>query len=251
MNLVANARDAMPTGGTLTIETSDVLLGEGDVRAKAGKYIRLTVRDTGTGMSEATRTRIFEPFFTTKAMGAGTGLGLATAFGIVARGGGNIRVDSRQSGGTTFEVLLPQVESDVALSAPSLPPAMLRGTETILLVEDDNQLRAVVRSTLERMGYTVVEAPNGREALAVFERSGEAVKLLLTDVIMPQLSGPELAKRLTTLRPEIRVLCMSGYTEDSTVRHGLLEGRFAFLQKPITPGELVRKVREVLDSSRA
>jgi DNA-binding NtrC family response regulator len=128
---------------------------------------------------------------------------------------------------------------------------MLRGTETILLVEDDNQLRAVVRSTLERMGYTVVEAPNGKEALAVFERSGEAVKLLLTDVIMPQLSGPELAKRLTTLRPEIRVLCMSGYTEDSTVRHGLLEGRFAFLQKPITPDGLVRKVREVLDSSRA
>jgi two-component system cell cycle sensor histidine kinase/response regulator CckA len=253
MNLVVNARDAMPTGGMLTIETADFVLDEERARehpgAKAGRHVRLAVADTGTGMDAATRARIFEPFFTTKEQGKGTGLGLSTVFGIVTQSGGNIRVDSAPGQGTRFEVCLPRVDRQTQAPLASVAPATLRGSETILLVEDEDALRAVARSILERSGYQVLEARNAGEALLLCEQHAAAIHLLVSDVVMPKMSGPELAKRLAVTRPAMKVLCMSGYTDDSIVRHGVLQGDLAFLQKPITPETLTRKVREVLDAN--
>jgi two-component system cell cycle sensor histidine kinase/response regulator CckA len=254
MNLVVNARDAMPVGGKLTMETGNVILDEAYARdhvgVMPGPHVMLAVTDSGTGMDKATLTRIFEPFFTTKESGKGTGLGLSTVFGIVQQSGGSVWVYSELGRGTTFKVYLPRVDADVEDARAQEPPTTLRGSETILLVDDDDQLRVVAKSILQESGYHVIESRNAGEALLHSEKHGGTIDLLLSDVVMPQMSGPELARRLSTVRPEMRVLCMSGYTDDSIVRHGVLEAHLAYIQKPITPVTLATKVREVLDGGK-
>ena len=252
MNLAVNARDAMPQGGKLTLETSNVDLSEGYAAdhypARPGAYVMIAVTDTGTGMSEETQAHMFEPFFTTKEKGKGTGLGLATVYGIIKQSGGFIWVYSELGHGTTFKIYLPRVEesADVAKAATPRPRAA-RGSETVLVAEDEAPVRAVARQVLERHGYTVLEAPSAEAALDIATRYSGTIHLLLTDVIMPGISGPELANRLADLRPEARVIFMSGYTDDAVTRHGVLGPGLAYLQKPFTPDTLGLKVREVLD----
>jgi two-component system cell cycle sensor histidine kinase/response regulator CckA len=250
MNLVVNARDAMPTGGTLTIEIESGVAPDTLLRqsvAPAAAYAVLSVTDTGTGMDLATQARIFEPFFTTKDVGKGTGLGLSTVFGIVQQSNGAIRVRSEPGGGTTFRIFLPQVEDSTLEPAAPMKSA-LRGSETIMLVEDEDQVRLVARAILHRSGYRVIEMRTAAEALLHCQASAEPVHLLVTDVVMPRMSGPELARRLAVIRPGLKVLCMSGYTDDSVMRHGVMKADIAFLQKPFTTETLTRKVREVLDA---
>jgi PAS domain S-box-containing protein len=251
LNLVVNARDAMPTGGQLTMETADVVLDEAyaerHLGVKAGPYVMLAVTDTGTGIEKAVQARIFEPFFTTKEAGKGTGLGLSTVFGIVQQCGGSVWVYSEVGRGTTFKVYFPSVDADVE-SGHRMEAPTRRGSETILLVEDDDQVRKVAQGILRRSGYRIREARNAGEALLHSEQHAGTIDLLLSDVVMPQMSGPTLAMRLASARPGMKVLCMSGYTDDSIVRHGVLDAKIAFLQKPITTETLTSKVREVLDA---
>ena len=253
MNLVVNARDAMPTGGKLTMQTGNVVLDEAYARehlgVTPGPHVMLAVTDTGTGMDQATQARIFEPFFTTKEKGKGTGIGLSTVFGIVQQSGGHVWVYSEPGRGTTFKIYLPRVDAAVEEVRAIEPPATLRGSETILLAEDDDQVRAVALGILRKRGYRVIEARNAGEALRQSEKHAGTIHLLLSDVVMPEMSGPELGRRLASARPDMKVLCMSGYTDDSIVRHGVLEAGIAYLQKPLTADALTTKVREVLESS--
>jgi PAS domain S-box-containing protein len=253
VNLAVNARDAMPEGGTLTIATGNVELDEQYARthpgAASGRHILLSVSDTGHGMDEQTQSHLFEPFFTTKEKGKGTGLGLATVYGIVKQSGGSIFVDSELKRGTTFKVYFPRVEGVVVpLAAAKSSGQLPRGTETILLAEDANGLRILARRILERNGYRVLEASNGDEALQICEQHQGAIHLLLTDVVMPGISGPALADRVALLHPATRVLYTSGYTDDAIVQRGVLSAGTAFLQKPYTSETLARKVRDVLDA---
>jgi signal transduction histidine kinase/ActR/RegA family two-component response regulator len=257
MNLVVNARDAMPEGGKLRIETSDVVLDEEQVRpyvgggARPGPHVCITVSDTGVGLDEDTRVRIFEPFFTTKPRGKGTGLGLSTVLGIVQQSGGHVTVESIPDEGSTFRVYLPRTTEARVAPAPARGERAAqpsRGSETILLVEDEGQLRVLARDILRGAGYQVFDAPNAAEAIKASQRHGGPIHLLVTDVVMPHIGGRELARRLATERPGMRVLYMSGYTEDGIVESGTLDPNVAFLPKPITPDTLLSKVRETLDA---
>ncbi|MDP9002567.1 MAG: response regulator [Myxococcota bacterium] len=256
MNLAVNARDAMPAGGKLTIETADVVLNETyaskHVGVKPGPHVLLTVSDTGTGMDEVTQARMFEPFFTTKEAAKGTGLGLATVFGIVRQSGGTIAVDSELGKGTTFRVYFPTIDRAVIVRG-SMPPQdrrTLRGSETILLVEDDEHVRILARTILRKYGYNVLDAHSGGDALLLCEQHDSVIHLLVTDVVMPRMSGPQLAARLLSLRPEMKVLYISGYEGDGVMRHGIVDPAVQLLEKPFTPEMLARKVREVLGAPR-
>jgi two-component system cell cycle sensor histidine kinase/response regulator CckA len=254
MNLAVNARDAMPQGGRITIETRSVTLDElyaqSHPDARPGEYAMLAVSDTGCGMDDATKTHIFEPFFTTKGPGKGTGLGLATVYGIVKQSGGCIEVYSERGRGTTFKIYFPLVQEPVSpgksfRGLPQLP----HGSETVLLVEDEDAVRSLARHVLRSCGYTVLEADDGQRAVQLVEDHRGPIDLVVSDVVMPYLGGRQLVERLSALRPGLKVLFMSGYTDDAVVRHGVLTTDYAFLQKPFTPPILAQKVREVLDGA--
>jgi PAS domain S-box-containing protein len=253
LNLAVNARDAIPSGGKLTIETANVVLDEEYARTHVsvtpGPYVRLSVSDTGVGIPLEVKEKVFEPFFTTKEKGKGTGLGLSTVYGIVKQSGGNIWVYSEPAHGTTFKIYLPRVEEDLdTLPGRDETDFLPRGSETVLLVEDEPSVRDLAHRLLNQQGYKVLEAANGEEALRVVqEHIGEKIHLLLTDVVMPQMGGKELANQLKLLRPDVKVLYTSGYTDDAIVHHGVLEPGTHFLQKPFSPKTLSHKVREVLD----
>ena len=252
MNLVVNARDAMPQGGKLTIETKNVYLDERYARQRVvvtpGSYVMLAVSDTGTGMDEETQKRIFEPFFTTKTKDRGTGLGLSTVYGIIKQSDGYIWAYSEPGMGTTFKTYLPRVDEDAqGYSRSDRMEENVQGTETILLAEDEEMVRKFARELLESGGYKVLESENGDVALSICEQNQEPIHLLITDVIMPEMSGRELAERLSHSRPEVKVLYMSGYTDDAIVHHGRLDEGTNFIQKPFAPDALLQKVRKVLD----
>ena len=253
MNLVVNARDAMPGGGKIVIETANVDLGEEYCAAHPyvtpGRFVMLSVSDTGQGMSEEVKAFIFEPFFTTKERGSGTGLGLATTYGAVHQAGGSIEVYSEVGIGTTFKVFLPRVEEEAILVNDDRPTDLSVGTETVMIVEDEGILRNLCVQILEQMGYRVLQARNGIEAIAEVQRYGDRIDLLLTDVVMPGMNGSELATRLVLHNPEMKVLFTSGYTEDVISHHGVLAEGVSFIGKPYTPLALARKVREVLDKA--
>jgi two-component system cell cycle sensor histidine kinase/response regulator CckA len=251
MNLVVNSKDAMPAGGRIAIQTQNVSMDDAPLRAQTfiqpGQYVMLSVTDDGLGMTRETQSRIFEPFFTTKEKGKGTGLGLSTVYGIVKQSGGYVMVQSESGAGTSFNIYLPRVEE--ALEAHSTTPVSrtaMGGTETVLLVEDEESVRQLVRETLEMKGYRVLEAENGQAGLEAASRFKDTIHLVITDVVMPGMSGRELAQRLVERRPETKVLYLSGYTEDAIVSEGTIESGKAFLQKPFSLQNLSRKVREVL-----
>jgi signal transduction histidine kinase len=262
LNLVTNAREAMPRGGKITIQVSNVHVaerGDGEPAGLApGDHVMLAVTDTGVGMAPETKARIFEPFFSTKAAGRGTGLGLATVFGIVQQSGGTIATESEPERGTTFRVYLPQVDPEAGADAPASEKAssavQLRGRGTILLVEDDAAVRVVTRTVLRNAGYLVLDVANGEEALYLAEKHLDAIDLVLSDVVMPRMSGPELAERLWAARPGLNVLYMSGYTAGAVVHGGAHGAALApgvtFLQKPVAPNVLVHKVREILHAGK-
>jgi signal transduction histidine kinase len=253
VNIAMNAADAMPNGGTLNLETANVTLDEAYVarfpELKAGEYVMLAITDTGVGMSEMVRTRVFEPFFSTKGVGQGTGLGLATCYGIVKQSGGHITVYSEPARGSSFKMYLPQVESEGEIPLQRVDtPDLPRGTETILLVEDDSGLRDMAEILLTRLGYTVMIAADGVEALSLKQQRGSRhVDLLFTDVVMPHMSGKELSDRIQVLYPHTKVLFTSAYTENAIVNQGVLNKGVALLQKPYTPSVLAHKLREVLN----
>ncbi len=250
VNLVVNARDAMPDGGTLTIETAGVELDEAFAqqhpRVTPGRYVMLAIRDTGTGMSDEITAQIFEPFFTTKEIGRGTGLGLPAVSGIVQESGGCMSVESKPGRGTTIKLFLPPTVEPAPVSKRSSKPNAARGNETVLLVEDDDAVRMIAGVSLKLQGYTVLEASNADEAISIWQQNSAVIRLVVTDVAMPGMNGRELAEHLRTQDPSIRVLYLSGYNEDTVVRHGTREAT-AFLQKPFTARVLAAKVREVLD----
>ena len=252
MNLAVNAKDAMPSGGKLTIETANVELDESYARShvdvRHGHYVMFSVSDTGVGMTPEVRERIFEPFFTTKEMGKGTGLGLSTTYGIVKQSEGHIWVYSVQGKGTTFKIYLPRVNEPLEeIRKDVLKEELPRGNETILIVEDEEDVRKLAGKILEKQGYRILESFNGDDALVACERRKSPIHLMLADIIMPGMSGSELAKLLKPLYPEIKILYMSGYTDNAVVRHGVLEKGVNYIQKPFTMEGLARKVREVLD----
>ncbi len=250
MNLVVNAKDAMPNGGKLTVQTQNIVLDEdhrrGQTFIRPGNYVMLSVSDTGMGMDKETQSRIFEPFFTTKEKGKGTGLGLSTVYGIVKQSGGYVMVQSEITRGTTFHIYLPRVEEPAEMHTAPVARAAAGGTETVLLVEDEESVRQLVRETLSLKGYRVVEAENGEAGLAAAAQHKGKIDLVITDVVMPGMGGRELVKQLAQVRPEAKVLYLSGYTEDAIVSEGTIESGTAFLQKPFTLQNLSRKVREVL-----
>lgn len=253
MNLTVNARDAMPRGGKVTIETANANLDDVYAAAHtpvaAGPYVMLAVSDTGTGMTPDVKAHLFEPFFTTKEQGKGTGLGLATVYGIVKQSDGYVWVYSEPGQGTTFKIYLPRVAPDVArTSSQPESPVASRGSETILVAEDEDAVRRLTRRVLETQGYTVLAAANGPDALRLAHTHPGPIHLLLTDVVMPNMSGRELAELVVSARPETKVLYLSGYTDDAVIRHGVLEPGIAFLQKPFTLQSLAHKLREVLDA---
>jgi CheY-like chemotaxis protein len=254
VNLVVNAVDAMPQGGRLVIETANTeLTGAYAIRhvgMEPGAYVMLAVSDNGQGMNADTRARIFEPFFTTKEQGKGTGLGLSTVHGVINQSGGHILVYSEPGQGTTFKIYLPRVDAPKrAARRPITPVEVRRGAETLLLVEDEEDVRALARDVLVESGYTVLEAATAEDAVRICEEHASPISLLLSDVVMPKVSGPQLAQRLVDLRPELQVLYMSGYTDDAIVHHGVLEPGTAFIEKPFTPEGLSEKVRDVLDAA--
>jgi CheY-like chemotaxis protein len=250
MNLVVNARDAMPQGGRLTVETARVTLDASYAKHHAevepGEFVMLAVSDTGTGMDAATRSRIFDPFFTTKAAGKGTGLGLASVFGIVRQSGGHIWVYSEPGQGSTFKIYLPYVDRDDQPARPAADTTIPTGHETILVAEDEADVRAWTVLALRSLGYTVLEASNGREAVTVSEGFEGEIDVLISDVVMPEMGGRQAADILLEQRPGLAVLYLSGYTDDAVVRHGILHEEVSFLQKPFTRLALGRKIREVL-----
>ena len=253
MNLVVNARDAMPNGGKLTIETGTVRLNESfsarQLGLVPGAYVTISVTDTGIGMDEKTQSHLFEPFFTTKNPGRGTGLGLATAYGIIRQSGGAIGFLSELGKGTTARIYLRCAELKPQDVAPKIASQLsLSGAETILLVEDEARVRKLIVDVLSGRGYTVLEATRGREALRLAKIHDGAIDLAVVDVVMPEMSGPDLIRQITPLRPQMRVLYISGYTEEAMVHHGIPESGIAFLQKPFLPDSLSHKVREILDS---
>jgi CheY-like chemotaxis protein len=254
VNLVVNARDAMPTGGLLVIQTANVVLDENYLRdhagVRAGEYVMLSVSDSGSGMTDETKAHLFEPFFTTKAAGKGTGLGLATCYGIVRQAGGHIGVYSEPGVGTTMKVYFPRVAGTGTVEVPAQEPFAL-GNETLLLVEDDKAVRAITRRMLDAQGYKVLEAEDGPSALEILKRHGGRLDLLLTDVVLPGMGGREVAERARAILPDIKVLFTSGYTDDIILQHKLLEHDVALLQKPFTPRMLAQKIRSVLDGTGA
>jgi CheY-like chemotaxis protein len=255
INLAVNARDAMPAGGLLTIETSDVELQRPEIRngveAPPGSYVRLTIRDSGVGIEPAIQSRIFEPFFTTKARGKGTGLGLSTVYGIVAQSGGYLFLASRPGEGAEFAIYLPRVAaSERQLSEPSSQGDSGGTGETVLLVEDEDRVRNAVRRILGDAGFTVLEAFDGAEALRVAERHSGRIDLLVTDVVIAHLSGPKLAERLSSDRPDLKVLFVSGYTAENDVSEHLSADGVEFLQKPFTEKALREKARALLDGAQ-
>jgi signal transduction histidine kinase len=254
MNLVVNARDAMPRGGKLTIETGSLRLGEGlaarQLGVPPGHYVTIFITDTGIGMDSETLSHLFEPFFTTKNPGRGTGLGLATVYGIVRQSGGAIGISSEPGKGTVARIYLPRAKERVEGQGTERPPALmpLTGGETILLVEDEARVRKLIVDVLSGRGYRVLEATRGEEALRICQAHSTDIDLAVVDVVMPEMNGPELMRRIQPLCPRVRVLFISGYTDEAMVHHGIAESGAAFLQKPFVPDQLARKVREVLDS---
>ena len=250
LNLAVNARDAMPEGGKLTIQTANVILDRQFTQThravEPGPYVMLAVSDMGVGMSPEVKTRIFEPFFTTKDKDKGTGLGLSTVYGIVKQSGGSIWVYSELGHGTTFKVYLPCVDEDADIETVEAAPSSYRGEETVLLVEDEELVRQVANEILTLNGYKVLQARHGHEALEISRAHEGTIDLMVTDVVMPFMGGPELARSLAMTRPAMRVLYMSGYTDDAIVHHGVLSAGTAYLQKPFTAAAFARKLRETI-----
>jgi len=254
MNLAANARDAMPQGGRLTIETANVEVkhtgSASDPLVPPGHYATLVITDTGEGMDEVTKRRIFEPFFTTKEQGKGTGLGLASVYGIIRQSGGYISVESTLGAGSTFRIFLPRVQAEAPPPLPeAVPEESADGTETILLVEDEEDVRQIASCSLRHRGYHVIEAGSGEEAIEEYRRNAGKIRLLLTDVVMPGMTGVDLCKNLLALDSRLKVIYSSGYSDSVLLRDGDIEPPPAFLRKPYGPHELAAKVREVLEAA--
>jgi CheY-like chemotaxis protein len=251
VNLAVNARDAMLQGGKLTIETANVELDEAYARSHVavtpGRYVMIAVSDTGVGMTPEIKERVFEPFFTTKEKGKGTGLGLSTVYGIVKQSGGNIWIYSEPGPGATFKIYLPRVEELLTEEKEKEESGLFRGVGVILVVEDEEMVRKVVLEVLRKQGYSVLEAADEEDALLICQQYKDTIHLMVTDVVMPKISGPELAKRLVAFHPEMKVLYMSGYADNAIVHHGVLDKGVNYIQKPFTFDGLARKVREVLE----